>query len=161
MNRKFRVKLTCDDLAASYVIEFSENERADQVKVSGDEAAFTRTDGSAINFANVHMDQLAKAVKDQAAECGAESTFEELTGKREFQIRLMGQDFKADFIVSYSDGNPISMVTSSLDDPSLALPNGSPLAFDKVNPTELQSFVSSMAKTNGLNFEFTDLHASP
>lgn len=159
MKRKYRVNLTRDDLAASYLIEFSNNERADQVKVTGDEEAFTRKDGSPITFADVHMDKLAEAVMDQAEECRADYSFEELTGKHEFQIRLTGEDYKADFIVSYSDGNPVPVVTSSVNEHLRSLPNGSPLAFDKVNPTELQGFVSSMAKTNGLNFEFTDLHA--
>lgn len=158
MDRKFRVKLTRNGLAADYIVVFADNERADQVTVTGDNKAFIRQDGSTINFADVHMDKLAQTVKDQASECDAEYFFEDITGKREFRIKLEGSDFKAEFTVSYTDGNPVPLVTSPLHDPLLPMPDGIPIPFSRVNATDLQSFVSSMAKSNGLNFEFVDLH---
>lgn len=157
MYRKFRINLTRPPAAANYLVYFSENERAEKVKASGDEEAFTRKDGSPITFANVHMDKLTQGVKEQAGECDADYSIEELTGKREFQIRLEGTGFKADFHVTYNEGNPIPLVTSSMHDPLMPLPDGTPIPFEKLNPLDLQSFIASMAKSNGLNFEFVDL----
>lgn len=157
MNRKFRIKLTRPPAAANHVAYFSENERPEKVKVSGDEAAFTRKDGEPVSFTDVHMDKLMQCVKERAEECDADYSIEELTGKREFQIKLESNGFKADFHVTYSEGNPVPLVTSSLHDPLMPLPDGTPIPFEKLNPLDLQSFIASMAKSNGLNFEFVDL----
>lgn len=158
MTRKFKITTTREDLKASHLVTYSENEKPLVVKSTGDAAAFVRKDGSVIDFHDVHMDKLAEAVKEQTEECGAEGVIEEVTGKREFQIRLEGTDFTTDFNVIYHPGNAVPVVTSSGGNPDVPLPDGTTIPFSKLNPTEIKSFVESMAKTNGLNFEFVDLY---
>ncbi|MES2657957.1 MAG: hypothetical protein V4689_05035 [Verrucomicrobiota bacterium] len=157
MNRKFEITLTRGEAMASYLITYSENEHPLVVKSTGDDTTFIREDGSAVSFAATHMDKLAAVVQELAAELGAEGFIEEVTGKREFQIRLQGKDFNADFTVIYHPGNAIPVVTSSAGNPDIPLPDGSTVPFSKVSAADLKSFVASMAKTNGLNFEFVDL----
>lgn len=128
------------------------------VKTSGDAASFVRKDRSMIGFNEVHMDKLAESLKEQSEECGAEGVIEEVTGKREFQIRLEGLKFNADFSVTYHPGNAIPVVTSSGRNPDIPMPDGTTIPFSKLSPEDLQSFVESMAKTNGLNFEFVDIY---
>lgn len=158
MTRKFKIKLTREDALATHLVTYSENERPLLIKGNGDTDAFVRTDNSQVDFHDVHMDKLAEAVKEQAEECGAEGVIEEVTGRREFQIRLEGGDFKTDYSVIYHPGNAVPVVTSSAGNPDIPLPDGTAIPFSKLNPTELKSFLESMAKTNGLNFEFTDLY---
>ena len=158
MIRKFKITLRRDVVAASHLVTYSDNERPLMVKGSGDTGGFVRADGSQVDFHDIHMDKLAEAVKEQAEECESEGLIEEVTGKREFQIRLEGGGFETDFTVIYHPGNTVPMVTSSGGNPDIPLPDGSTIPFSKLNPTELKSFVESMAKSNGLNFEFTDLY---
>lgn len=142
----------------SYMIVFSENGRAEQLKSSGDESAFLLKNGNPIRFTDVELDALARSAKAQAEEVDAEYSIDEITGKREFRIRLNGADFNAEYIVSYAEGNPVPLVTTPMSEHSMPLPDGSTIPFEKVNATDLESFVASMAKSNGLNFEFVDLH---
>lgn len=158
MTRKFKITIRRDDATATHLVTYSENERPLVIKGSGDTAAFVRKDDSQVDFHDVHMDKLAEAVKEQSEECGAEGVIEEVTGRREFQIRLAGGDFRTDYTVIYHPGNAVPVVTSSAGNPDIPLPDGTTIPFSKLNPTELKSFVESMAKTNGLNFEFTDLY---
>ncbi|RYD49951.1 MAG: hypothetical protein EOP85_00590 [Verrucomicrobiaceae bacterium] len=158
MTRKFKITITRDDARASHLATYSENERPLVVKSSGDVEAFVRNDGSQVDFHDVHMDKLAEAVKEHSEECNAEGAIEEVTGIREFQIRLKGDEFSTNFNVVYHPGNAIPVVTSSAGNPDIPMPDGSTIPFSKLNPTELRSFVESMAKNNGLNFEFTDLY---
>ncbi|RYD21563.1 MAG: hypothetical protein EOP88_10915 [Verrucomicrobiaceae bacterium] len=158
MTRKFKITITRGDAVASHLVTYSENERPLVIKGSGDTGAFVRKDDSQIDFHDVHMDKLAEAVKEQSEECGAEGVIAEVTGRREFQIRLEGKDFKTDYTVIYHPGNAVPAVTSSGGNADIPLPDGTTIPFSKLNPTELKSFMESMAKTNGLNFEFTDLY---
>jgi hypothetical protein len=158
MKRKFRVRFTRGDQTLSHMIEFSENDRAGQVKTTGDESAFLLKNGNPIRFTDVELDGLTQSVKEQAEEADAEYSIDEITGRREFRIRLNGGDFNAEYIVSYAEGNPVPLVTTPMSERSMPLPDGSAIPFDKVNATDLESFVASMAKSNGLNFEFADLH---
>lgn len=158
MTRKFKITIIRGDTRAAHLVTYSENERPLMVKSIGDAGAFVRKDGGPVDFHDVHMDKLAEALKEQTEECGAEGVIEEVTGKREFQIRLAGADFNADFSVIYHPGNAIPVVSSPGGDPNVALPDGSTIPFSKLSAEDLKSFVASMAKTNGLNFEFVDLY---
>jgi len=158
MKRKFRIKFVRDGQSAAYTVEFPETGNGDQVKATGDTEAFTHGDGTPISFAAVPMDELAQTAKSLGEECGADYIFEDLTGKREFQIKLEGGDFRVEYIVNYTEGNPIPLVTTPASEHLAPLPNGMNIPFDKVPAADLQGFVASMAKSNGLNFEFVDLH---
>lgn len=158
MTRKFKITLTRGDDVATHLVTYSENERPLVIKGSGNTEAFVRKDDSPVDFHDIHMDKLAEAVKDQSEECGADGVIEEVTGKREFQIRLKGDSFNSDYTVIYHPGNAVPVVTSSGGNADIPLPDGTTIPFSRLNPTELRSFVESMAKTNGLNFEFTDLY---
>lgn len=158
MNRKIRIKFSRDTKTATYLLRISEDGRVEGVQVRGDSSDFIRGDGSAIDFINIHTDGLMQAVKDQAEQSGAEYTFDDVTGNREFHIKLTKDSFNAEYLVNYREGNPIPLVTTPLNERAMPLPDGSSIPFDKVGAADLQSFIASMAKTNGLNFEFTDLH---
>ena len=158
MKRKFRIKFIREGQSATYILEASDGGNIEQVKTSGDVEAFAFGDGSQIGFSGASLDDLAQKVKDLSEKCGAEYTLDELTGKREFQIKLEGSDFRAEYIVNYTEGNPMPLVTTPLSDQLVPLPDGSSIPFDRINAADLQSFVASMAKSNGLNFEFVDLH---
>lgn len=158
MKRKFQVRFTRGDQTLSHMIVFSENDRVEEVKATGDESAFLSKNGTPIRFTDVGLDDLAEAVKTQAEEADAEYSINEVTGRREFRIKLNGGDFNAEYIVSYAEGNPVPLVTTPMSEHSMPLPNGTAIPFDKVPATDLESFVASMAKSNGLNFEFADLH---
>lgn len=158
MNRKFRITLSRGDAQAVYLASYGDNERPTAVKCTGDGAAFIRKDESPVTFADTHLDKLAGAVKELAEECGAEGVIEDVTGTRGYQIRLEGKDFNADYRVIYHPGNSVPVVTSSSGNPDIPLPDGSIIAFSKISAVDLKSFVASMAKTNGLNFEFVDLY---
>lgn len=157
MNRKFKITLNRDSARASHVVCYSENEHPVSTRISGDESEFLRPDGTAVSFATVHMDKLAQAVKEQSEECGANGVIEEVTGNREFRIKLNGNGFLADYHVIYHPGNGNPVVTSSADNADVPLPDGSLIPFNKLGAGDLKSFVASMAKSNGLNFEFVDL----
>lgn len=161
MKRKFRVKFSRGDQTLSHMIVFSEHDRAEQVNASGDESAFMVRNGNPIRFTDVLLDDLEEHVKVQAEEAGAEYSIEEITGKREFHIKLNSGDYNAEYIVSYQEGNPVPLVTTPLSERAMPLPNGNAISFDKVDATDLKSFVSSMSESNGLNFEFVDLHDTP
>ncbi|RYD29937.1 MAG: hypothetical protein EOP87_17465, partial [Verrucomicrobiaceae bacterium] len=97
--RKFKVTITRGDETASHLVSYSGNERPQVVKSFGAADAFVRKDGSVVDFHDVHMDKLAEAVKEHSEECGAEGVIEEVTGKREFRIRLEGAGYDAGFNV--------------------------------------------------------------
>ncbi|MEO5716522.1 MAG: hypothetical protein ABIT37_23795 [Luteolibacter sp.] len=156
MNRKFKITLHRGEDAACHVVSYLENELPRSVRISGDERKFLRPDGNPVSFTNVHQDQLAAAVKHQSEESGAEGAIEEVTGSREFQIMLSGNGFTANYQIVYHSGNEIPVVTSPAPNEDIPLPDGSKIPFERLRAADLKSFVSSMAKSNGLNFEFVD-----
>ncbi|GAA5121304.1 hypothetical protein JIN84_00530 [Luteolibacter yonseiensis] len=158
MKHKFRIKLTGEGRSATHVLEYASEEKAERVRESGDVGSFRDPEGGPVSFAGVRLGDLPRVVEETARECGADHTFEDLTGKREFQIKLSGDDFNAEYLVNYIGDDPIPSVTAPPGGHLQALPDGTNISFDKVNATELQSFVASMAESNGLNFEFVDLH---
>lgn len=158
MKRKFRIKFCREGQSAAYTVEFPETGNGNQVKATGDADAFAQGDGTPISFTGVPMNELAHTAKRLGEECGADYTFEELTGKREFQIKLEGGNLRVEYNVSYTDGNPIPLVTSPASEHLSPLPDRMSIPFDRVPAADLRGFVANIAKSNGLRFEFVDLH---
>ncbi|MEO7099365.1 MAG: hypothetical protein ABI162_08380 [Luteolibacter sp.] len=157
MIRKFKVTLTRGPVSAVYLISYFRSERPDSVDSSGSESEFVRQDGSPVTFNDVHIDQLAAAVKEHAEKNEAVGVIDEVTGQREFQIKLEGEGFRADYIVIYHPGNAVPFVKSSSGNPENRLPDGTVIPFAQLRAEDLKTFVGSTAKSNGLNFDFRDL----